>query len=118
MKPLEIKLTIRPSSIDNWWVLERLEHDNKIWQESTEYGSRFCTSGRLEKTTDIEGESEQWKEMAEAIKKGTEYSARRCSVKCLSYGVELESPRNSSEPTLVSWDSAIFLMKEIEKKLL
>lgn len=117
MEPLEVKLTIRPSSIDGWWVLERVEHENASWYEKTRYGAQYCHSRRLEKTTDIEGDISDWKSISIAIRDQDEFYSTRCAVDCFSYGVELRSPRNSPHPTLISWDSANYLMKEIEKKV-
>lgn len=118
MEPLEVKLTIRPSSIGDWWVLERFEHENKGWYENIPFGAQYCHSRRLEKTTDIEGTASNWRDIFIGIRDKDFSYSDRCAVKCFSYGIELRSPRNSPHPTLISWESANFLMKEIEKKLL
>ncbi len=117
MKPLEIKLTISKGSFDDWWVLERIEHDNKTWNEPMEYGSRYCMSRRLEKTTDIEGPAREWSAIRKAILDETTISFTRCSIEHRKQGFLIESPRNSQEPILISASSAIYLANEIERKL-
>ncbi len=117
MKPLEIKLTISKGSFDDWWVLERIEHDDRTWNEPTNYGSQYCMSRRLEKTTDVEGTKEEWIAIRKAILNKSGIDFTRCSVEHTKKGFLVESPRNSQEPILISDSSAIYLANEIERKL-
>lgn len=114
------KLTVRKSdAIDDWWCIERVDHENRESFVSTGHNSqRLDCSSRLGtgmNNCDIEGYGVEMKGIASAIESGGTYSAKRCEARTVKEGVLLQSPRNSMEPVLVTYQHAKELAEEIRK---
>lgn len=95
-----MKLTIRQSDgIDDWWVIERAEHDGRTWYEKTQWGSAYCTSARIveDHMSDVEGPGSEMLEIAEAIEQRGTADNKRCAVDARSDVVFFWSPRNSND---------------------
>jgi len=107
---------ILTSPFEGWYCIERAEHDGKEWTEPTLYGSKYMCSHRLAPEADVEGDLEQMKEIARAIRFKTEAYFKRCAVKVLPNlnAVTLWSPNNSKEKTVVTLAEAIELAEQIE----
>ena len=107
-------------SMEDWFLIERAEHDGSSWMEPYDFnGSRgfsFMTSARIT-NADIEGTSGEMLDIAQAIRDRTEAGARRCAVKVDGDRAELWSPRNSSFRASVPLSVADALAEQIEKKL-
>lgn len=117
MNALDVKLACRKSdSLDDWYIIERAEHDGASWWEPDEYGHHLMTSARIG-DADIEGGAEHMRGIATAIREKTYESFRRCAARWTGAGVELWSPRNSSESTLVTHASALALADSIDAVL-
>lgn len=90
-------LTIRKSDdIDDWYVIERAEHDGRQWLEKTEYGYSFMTSARIG-NADVEGTRDEMLAIAKAVEDRTDFHAGRCAVEFDSGAGQFQfsSPRNS-----------------------
>lgn len=113
-----MKLTLRKSEwLDNWYVIERAEHDGREWLEPDGPNvMHFRKSSRIG-NADIEGTAEEMREIARAIKSKTSASFKRCAAVYTTAGVRMSSPRNSIGATLVPHEDAIALAEEIEEKL-
>jgi len=103
-------------SIDNWWLIERAEHDGRRWFERTEFGAALRCSSRLG-NADIEGTGEEMLAIASAIERGESEDFRRCAAERTSDGYLMSSPRNSLEPTLISHEEAADLAADIRRKV-
>lgn len=90
------RLTLRKSDwIENWYTIERLEHDNRVWLEQT--GPRVASiqdSARIS-NADVEGEAHEMLQIADAITSRGRVSFRRCAVRVEGDRVFFCSPRNS-----------------------
>lgn len=126
--PFDGELTITKSDgflTSDWWVLERVEHENRVWWKRTGPNSRaFCCSGRLEpEDADVEGMSYEWIQMASAIEEGRNVSFKRCAVHWAPWWrgsgevVGLTSPRNSEGEGLVTKRCALRLAARIRAAL-
>lgn len=111
---LDVELTIRESEgLDNWYVIERKEHDGRAWFERTGPNSAsFMLSSRIG-NADVEGSLEEMLALAEAIKAGGERSFRRCAAVTVPDGVLFYSPRNSMGVTMVPLSRALALADQI-----
>lgn len=102
-----MKLTITKSdALDNWYLIERAEHDGREWNARTTWGSAFCKSSRIcgDAVGDtppgfsacVEGTAAEMLDIAEAIERRGEVSFTRCSVDARSEPVLIGSPRNGN----------------------
>lgn len=114
-----MKLTLRTGNfIDDWYVIERAEHDGREWMEKIdEHSYSFQTSARFS-DADVEGTKEEMLAIANAIRKRSYVSFKRCAVHARHESVEFWSPRNSQNAGVVPLEDAIALADEIEKKFL
>ena len=116
-----MKLTIVKSCIDDWWVIERAEHDNTRWIERINHDTYGCDyhmySGRFSDYADVEGPTSEMLEIARAIKDRGSESFKRCAVQVLGDKVFFESPRNSERPGECTLAEADDLANEILWKL-
>ena len=133
--PIDERLTLRID--DEWFALERAEHDGRMWSEGretiswrdptyiqanrapgreySEYCSYCCTSARLEKTTSIEGPIEEIADLKAAIKTWTYDRGKRWGFYPLTEDVGLVwSPRNSEMSTRVTRRALEALVAEQE----
>lgn len=104
---------LKSDQLDDWYLIERAEHDGREWMEPTEHGARFYCSSRFS-DADIEGTAGEMLGIAHAIEGRSHFTAKRCAVavRCASR-VEFWSPRNSTECGTTSRKMADLLAKEI-----
>lgn len=117
MTEMKIKdpLTLVSGPFDNWYCIERAEHDHtgKI------AGQGFVWSGRIS-DADVDGTAEEMLTLAYAIERREWESHKRCAVDAraaLGGNVEFWSPRNSQRRGRVSLVAAQALAREIREKL-
>lgn len=95
------KLKLRKSEyLDDWYLIERAEHDGRTWWEHDEFGASYMCDSRLG-NADIEGPLHEIVEVAKAVKERKSISFRRCAVMFDGNNFFFSSPRNSEEETLV-----------------
>lgn len=112
-----IKLTIRKSDPDSdwdWWVIERAEHDGRMWMEPTGPNSASLRCSARISDADVEGTADEMKMIAEAIKARSRFSAKRCAVMVEGEQVKFWSPRNSQKDGITTLACADELAKLIE----
>lgn len=102
-----MKLTlVKCEGMDDWYTIERAEHDGREWLESTGPNTKsFMRSARISDAC-VEGYSSEMLALAEAIEKRECESFKRCAVDATSDRVEFWSPRNSQRPGIASWAEA------------
>ena len=114
---LDVKLTVRESDGGNWWVVERAEHDGRIWFEGSGPNTlALITSARIN-SADVEGTAAEMLALSDAIERHDDYVARRCACHWSDEGVDLWSPRNSYIATLVRHDRAAGLVETIRREV-
>lgn len=93
-----MELTIvKSSNLDDWYIIERAEHDGRMWFEQTgPHSSALRCSSRFS-DADVEGHASEMMAIALAIIERGEVSFRRCSVDARREPVRFRSPRNSNE---------------------
>lgn len=106
---------VKCESIEDWYVIERAEHDGREWLEPTEYGSKFMCSSRIG-DADIEGPPEHIIGIARAIRERGRASFKRCAVRIEGERAYFFSPRNSSVEGETSLAEADALAEQIEKE--
>lgn len=87
---------IKSKHLDDWWLIERAEHDGRHWLQSTAYGMAFMSSSRIG-NADVEGSGGEMLAIAEAIVARKDESFTRCAVRFDGERVFFRSPRNTSE---------------------
>ena len=92
---------VKSDSLEDWYTIERAEHDGKFEMRPTEYGASLYYAGRI-CDADVEGTSEEMLTIAKAIRDDTSVSFRRCAAIRVIEGYELCSPRNSQESALLT----------------
>lgn len=112
-----MKLALKQSgSLEDWYLIEKAEHDGRIWMGRNEYGMCLMSSARIS-DADVEGTAEEMKGIAKAIRERGGASFGRCAVDATSEPVKFSSPRNSLKDGEVSLADADALASEIEAKL-
>jgi hypothetical protein len=92
-------ITLHHGSFDNWFVLgnERMQRINGA---------------------DIEGDRDEWEQVASAIERGESILFKRCAAVRKPDGTWLlSSPRNSMSPTIVNAKEASWIAAEIRRVL-
>ena len=111
-----MELTIVKSGyIDNWYVIERAEHDGREWtvrKGPNAYGLQ-CSSRFSD--ADVEGYGEEMVVVADAIDARSSASFKRCAVDVNGEQVRFWSPRNSRMDGVVSYEEAAQLSKKIRE---
>lgn len=110
-----MKLTLRKSS-DDWYVIERAEHDGRQWLEPYEHGLALRCSSRFS-DADVEGSADQMMAIAVAIEMGARVKFKRCAVDATGDLVRFWSPRNSQEAGVCRFDEATELAAQIRREL-
>ena len=98
MNPSErTPLVLRKSDcLDDWYVIERRDHDGREWMEHTECGETWMRSARLIPHSCIEGTAEHMLAIADAIQRRSEHEEKRCAVQADCGDAAFWSPRNSN----------------------
>ncbi len=108
-----MRLALRDGGMDHWWVIERLEHDGREWLEPDENGFTFQCSSRIS-DADVEGNDDEMKAIAAAIRGRRSVSFKRCAVRIAGSSVFFWSPRNSQTEAECSIAEADELAAAIE----
>jgi hypothetical protein len=103
---------VRSENLDDWYLIERAEHDGTTELRRVGYGFALWTSARIS-DADVEGTGAEMLALADAIDAGEDESFSRCSVEFADGGVLFDSPRNSQQPARVSVASAKALAAKI-----
>lgn len=103
---------LRSDGMDDWWSIERVEHDGREWMQPTAYGHSFMRSARVS-DADVEGTREEMGEIADAIEARKSFHAKRCAVEVVGDSAQFWSPRNSQRRGSVSLAVADLLAKQI-----
>ena len=111
MKLIVVKL------FDDWYVIERAEHDGRVWLEPTDSGGAALRSSSRFSDADVEGTAAEMLAIAHAIDAGTSARFKRCAVMVHGSHVELWSPRNSTARGVVSLEDGTELAREIREKV-
>jgi hypothetical protein len=111
----EVKLTVKDAGND-WWVIERAEHNGGSWFERTPYGMAFMTASRFS-DADVEGTGTEMLDIAAAIENRSRESHKRCAVDARTEPVRFCSPRNSQRDGECSLAEADALAAEIREKV-
>jgi hypothetical protein len=88
---------------DEWHCIEKAAHEHVSMFVPTNYGARLFLSSRLS-DCDVEGPAGDMLGLAQAVKDGRHYEARRCAVAPHGGGFVMWSPRNDNES--VGWVTA------------
>lgn len=113
-----MKLKIRKSeSLGDWYVIERAEHDGRMWLEPIGRGGMSLRSSARFSDADVEGRAEEMLAIAKAIEEGRDESFRRCAVRIEGHRAFFWSPRNSETDGEVSLDEAKELAAQIRQEL-
>jgi hypothetical protein len=107
---------VKSESLDDWWLIERAQHDGAMWLEPCRGGASLMTSARIT-NADIEGTSDEMLAIAHAIEQGESISFRRCAAVRVGLGYALSSPRNSMYAAIVPLLSAQALARDIRAKV-
>lgn len=88
---------VKHDSMNDWYTIERAEHDGRHWLEPVDGGHTLMYSGRIA-DADVEGDGDEMLSIAKAIEDRTSFGANRCAVRVSGNTVALWSPRNSRNP--------------------
>lgn len=109
-------IVVRSDSMEDWWTIERVSHENVRWMKPVQYGSTLMYSGRISDAC-VEGTSMEMLEIAAAIENGEDESFKRCAVRKVEGGYEFSSPRNSQRPGFLSLEASRELARDIRAKV-
>jgi hypothetical protein len=111
--PIEIDepLTMRVNR--DWCVIERAQHDGRMWLEQLGANSAVLRTSARISDADVEGTREEMAGLARAILDRDSFEERRCAVRVDGDHVELWSPRNSQRPARIPYHHAEALAREI-----
>lgn len=92
-------ILVKSESMDDWFVIERAEHEHRGWMEDVDDGdfhyAAYRWSGRIS-DADVEGTAAEMLAIADAIERGESVHFRRCAALVRpDGGYQLNSPRNS-----------------------
>lgn len=113
-----MKLTLRKTvGMDDWYVIERAEHDGREWVEQIGPNSfSLCCSSRFS-DADVEGHPEEMLAIAAGIQGRRYVSFKRCAVDARTEPVTFWSPRNSQKRGEVTYAEAADLARLIHSIL-
>lgn len=103
-------------TMDDWYAIERLEHDGRTWMEPFPGGAAFMMSARPSDAC-IEGTSAEMLSIAYAINNLETVIYKRCCAVIKETGYHLYSPRNSQTPAILTLEEAKELAADIITKL-
>lgn len=120
----DVKLTLQKCDVpgfDDWYLIERAEHDGREWIEDTGPSSDAYQCSERVSDADVEGTAQEMRDIAEGIRKREPVSFKRCSVRFTKRGgvdvALFSSPRNSQADGVVPLARADELATEITTKL-
>lgn len=100
-------LTLRPSeNLPGYFTLERESHDGRQWTEiRTDDDGPYewlCSSARVNpRGAPVEGYSDEFKAIAEAILRGSGVSFKRCAVRPCEGGFVFWSPHHDQDTSVL-----------------
>lgn len=100
--------------LDDWYLIERTEHDKRQWMEQIDTNAFALRCSSRISDADIEGSASEMRAIAEAIEKREYVSFKRCAVDAREELVKFWSPRNSQEPGTTSYAEALVLAEQIK----
>lgn len=105
----------RPTASEDWFVIERYDHDGRVWHEEHQGGIRRMQSANLSPESTIDGSRREMLALAYAIMSGDMATAvfKRCAVACVVDGVFFWSPKNSDTEVLIKRERALDLARDI-----
>lgn len=117
--PIGAKLIlVACDTIDDWWIIERAEHDGQEWEEYSADGTSAATMRSAWIVDgDIEGYAAEMRDVALAIEQGGSVCFKRCQVTWTPSGYLMGRPRGGSAPVLVTHDVARGLAEDIRSKV-
>ncbi|HUU32882.1 MAG TPA: hypothetical protein VMW48_02400 [Vicinamibacterales bacterium] len=101
----------------DWYTIEWAEHAGITDLRMHPEGYMYLYLSARPSDADIEGSAAEMLIIAEAIEAGDDASFKRCAVRHYDGTVHLWSPRNSTDPAIVSVEVARNLAAEIIEKL-
>lgn len=111
-------LTMKKSEwLDDWYIIERAEHDGREWMERNGPNSSTLRCSARFSDADVEGSAYEMLALAEAIEQRSRNSFKRCAVRIEGERAYFCSPRNSQEDGEVSLAAADVLAAEIRATL-
>lgn len=117
MSALDAKLAVRRSdALEDWWVIERAEHDGRAWEEVHGCVHYMHYSSDINSAS-VEGTADEMLAIADAIERHDDYETKRCACHWSEDGVDLWSPHNSHIATLVTHARALELAAEIRREV-
>src|SRR5262245_3282866 len=109
-KKVDAPLVLRDSG-DDWWVIERANHDGRVWLERDAPNAMSLHCSARIGNADIEGTADEMRRIADAIKSQSNVSHRRCAARTTSEGVlDRKSTRLNSSHLGISY--AVFCLKK------
>lgn len=112
-----MRLTLQRSDPScDWYTIERLEHDGRVWLDPNEYGASLRMSCRITNAC-VEGTGAEMLAIADAITKREECSFRRCAVRFDGDSAFFCSPRNSEDEGECTLAEADELAEVIRREL-
>lgn len=118
--PAETRLTlVKSDCIEDWYLIERAEHDGREWFEQTGPNTFALRMSARLGNADIEGSAAEMRAIAKAIREHDYTSFRRCAVDARSTKkpTRFWSPRNSIGRGEVPYADALALAEEIDRAL-
>lgn len=113
-KDLDVALTVVAGGMDDWWLIERAEHDGTSGLERIEGGGLALWCASRITNADVEGFGSEMLALADAIERGAGASFKRCAAITREDGrVALSSPRNSIYSAIVPRERALELAAKI-----
>lgn len=95
-------ILVKSDCLDDWFTIERAEHEHRQWFESTGPNSmQFMDSARISDAC-VEGTAVEMLAIAKAIEARGSVSFKRCEVRVVGDNAFFCSPRNSEEDAEVS----------------
>jgi len=98
---MKLKL-VKSEGMDNWYRIERAEHDGRQWLERTGPHQMALRCSSRFSDADVEGTAFEMRAIAQAIKARRAERFKRCAVTIDGESVAFESPRNSTVPGIVT----------------
>lgn len=118
------RVVVVKSELDDWWLVEKAEHDGRTWIGPVSLGEGMGAVMGLQRSArvadaEVEGTGAEMLALALAIEQGRGESFGRCAVDPRGDGSWwISSPRNSIMPGVISGEAALALADDIRAKVL
>lgn len=102
----ETKITlVKSDCLDDWYTIEKSNHDHKEWFEEIDGALHFMHSGRISDAC-VEGTEKEMLAIADAIRSRKSVCFRRCAVRVDGDYAYFWSPRNSAREAKIPIENA------------